>query len=173
MPELFLLLLFLFLLFFLSNCQHGLLYHRCFESGPLESRTFFKGSLSLTRTRSNLFQPFNTSPSYARIDISKRRKRNTMRDGKGKVIFAHPMHRLHPPPPCPPSPPPPAISQLLRYAQFFVCCTTGARTAQFIWKTGGSDNFSRLEEYKFTCPQYQSSSHYHALKNKLITQTLP
>ena len=29
---------------FLSNCQHGLLYHRCFESGALELRTFFKGS---------------------------------------------------------------------------------------------------------------------------------
>ena len=32
--------------FFLSNCQHGLLYHRCFESGALEPRTFVKGSRS-------------------------------------------------------------------------------------------------------------------------------
>ena len=35
-----------FFFFFLSNCQHGLLYHRCFESGALEPRTFVKGSLS-------------------------------------------------------------------------------------------------------------------------------
>ena len=71
-----------------------------------------------------------------------------MRDGKGKAIFAH---AIVPTPTAPLPPPPPSplreISQLLRCAQFFVCCTRGARTARFIWKVGGSDNFYRLEEY--------------------------